>query len=62
MPLEGVIFLSLKDLPVLYNAGTAGTIADIVSGSLFVMTQGANAAGTTSAWVVNFHNRVYFTP
>lgn len=62
MPMSGTMYIKLNGLPVAYNAGTAGTVADIVSGGLFVMTQGLTAAGATAAWSVNYVARLYFKP
>lgn len=52
-------FRSLK-LPVHYNAGDAGTIADITTGALYVITLGNLSAGTTDA-TANISTRVRYT-
>lgn len=61
-PMSGVLYINLKGLATQYNAGTAGTVADIVGGSLFIMTQALTAAGATAAWSVNFVSRLYYKP
>lgn len=43
------IYMKLKrPLMVEYNAGNAGTVADIVSNSLYFVSVGSNAAGATA--------------
>lgn len=46
--------------PVEFNAGNAGTVADIQSGSLYLLTVGNAGAGVT-AGSFNFYTRVRFT-
>lgn len=46
--------------PVSYNSGTAGSVADIISGGLFLITLGSNVAGTT-AGSLNVSTRVRYT-
>ncbi|AUM61657.1 capsid [uncultured virus] len=38
--------------PVTFNAGNAGTVADITTGSLYLMFIGSNAAGATAGSIV----------
>jgi len=39
-------------LPVIYNSGDAGTVADITTGSLYVITIGSEAPGATASSAV----------
>lgn len=47
------------NLPVIFNSGDAGTIADITTGSLYLITVGSEAAGDTDANVFGY-SRVRF--
>jgi hypothetical protein len=47
-------------LPVQFNGGGAGSVADIVSGSLYLITLGSLASGATAGSVTGY-TRVYFT-
>jgi len=47
-------------LPVHYNSGDAGTVADITTGALYVITLGNLASGTTDAQA-NISTRVRYT-
>jgi len=48
---QKVVFIR-KDLVTTFNAGTAGTVADIQTGSLYVLNCGNNAAGVTATTLV----------
>lgn len=48
-------FINLKDLETGFNAGNAGTVADIATGSLYMVTIGLNTAA--NAWL-NFRGVV----
>lgn len=48
------------NLPVHYNSGDAGTIADITTGSLLIITVGSVASGATDA-VATIRTRVRYT-
>lgn len=39
-------------IPVIYNSGNAGTIADIVTNSVYLIVMGTEAAGTTAGSVL----------
>lgn len=52
-------FLKLKGLDVQYNTGTAGTIADIQTGALYLMAVGANASAD-SQYSLAFNARLRF--
>lgn len=54
-------YVKLKGLETQFNTGTAGTVADITSGGLFIMSQGTAAAGANSRDCL-FHSRVTFIP
>lgn len=47
-PCQFKVYIPLKGLPVSYNAGVAGTQADIATGALYLMSLGLNAAGTAT--------------
>jgi len=47
------------DLPVVFNAGVAGTVADIATGSMYIITYGNVAAGAT-AGSCQFSTRIRF--
>lgn len=47
-------------LPVTFNSGDAGTVADIVTGSLYILTCGEVAAGATDG-VASIYARVRYT-
>ncbi len=51
--------LARMNLPVTFNAGNAGTVADCSAGSLWLVTLGDQATGTSDT-VMNFHSRVRF--
>lgn len=53
-------FIKLGGLETRYNAGTAGTVADINTGSLYLVTVGLPAVAD-SQWALNFSTRVRFT-
>lgn len=53
-------FVNLKGLETHFNAGTAGTIADITSGALYLLALGQNA-NADSQFAVDFVSRVRFT-
>jgi hypothetical protein len=40
------------ETPVLFNSGTAGTIADINTGGLFLLSLGSSTAGATAGTIV----------
>jgi len=46
--------------PVSFNAGDAGTVADIVTGSLYLVVVGSNAPGVTAGSVI-FATRIRYT-
>jgi len=54
------MFYKKLNLPVQFNAGTAGTIGDITSGSIYIMfSQTGNLA--TSAGAVTWYSRIRYT-
>lgn len=52
-------FVSLKGMEVHFNAGTAGTIADITTGSLYLLTVGLRG-DVDSQWQCAFNSRVRY--
>lgn len=52
-------FISLKGMETHFNAGTAGTIADITSGSLYLLALGMRASAD-SQWQVAVNTRVRY--
>lgn len=58
---EFMIDRNLKGLETAYNSGTAGTIADISSGAVYVFVQGLNVS-TAAQWRLQFTSRLYFKP
>lgn len=52
-------WIPLKDLDTQYNTGTAGTIADIQTGSLYLMLFGASAAAD-SQYALTYNTRLRF--
>jgi len=50
-------FIPLKNRQTIYNAGTAGTIGDIQSGSLYVLFIANTANGTGSSFLGSFRTR-----
>lgn len=52
-------FIKLGGMETHYNAGTAGTVADITTGSLYVLALGLNAT-VASQWKTAFSARVRF--
>lgn len=46
--------------PVTFNSGTAGTIADITTGSMYLITMGTAATGTTSS-LCGLKSRIRYT-
>ena len=54
------VFVNLKGLETHFNNGTAGTVADITSGALYLLAIGANA-NVDSQWQVTFSTRIRFT-
>lgn len=52
-------YIPLKGLDTQYNTGTAGTIADIQTGALFVMVLGANSAANTQ-YSLQYNARLRF--
>lgn len=55
------MFIKMKDMPVQYNVGTAGTVADIQTGSLYLMVLSNATTATTATRYLNFATRVRFT-
>jgi len=51
------MYIKLGDLPTIYNAGSAGTIGDIQSGSLYVFWISTQANSTGSAAEVSYRLR-----
>jgi len=47
------------NLPVTFNAGDAGTVADIVTGSIYAVCVGSNVAGVT-AGAINYESRIRY--
>jgi len=45
--------------PITFNSGDAGTVADITTGSLYLVTMGSNAAGATAGSCL-YYSRVRF--
>lgn len=56
---SGVIFKKLN-LETMYNAGNAGTIGDITSGSVYILAAQAGAIGT-AAPIWSFRSRIRYT-
>lgn len=52
-------FYKRVNLPMTFNAGIAGTVADIVTGSLYIVGVGENAAGPT-AGAITVNCRIRF--
>lgn len=55
------LFKTLKDTSVVFNATNGGTVADITSGALYMMTIGNIVAGTNNDGNFNVTTRVRFT-
>ncbi len=53
------MFIKLKGLETVYNGTNGGTIADITSGSLFIVTLN-NVAGNTGNWGFTFGTRLRY--
>jgi hypothetical protein len=60
-PMRFSIDIPLGGLETHFNAGTAGTIADITLGSLYIVTQGISAAGNSN-WSCFTYSRVIYEP
>lgn len=56
---SGVIYKKIN-LEVMFNAGTAGTIADITSGSVYIMAAQSSTIAT-AAPTVSFRSRIRYT-
>lgn len=53
-------FINLKGMETRYNAGSAGTIADITTGALYLYTMGLNSSANQQ-FSLNFHARLRYT-
>lgn len=54
-------FVKLKNMPVQYNTGTAGTIADLQTGALYLVTLSNAVTATSANHQLAFGARVRFT-
>jgi hypothetical protein len=52
---------SMKNLRVIFNSGVAGTIADIATNSVYILTIGSVGAGAT-AGSCTYRARIYYHP
>lgn len=59
-PTDWVDYIKLKNLEINFNTGTAGTVADITTGSIYVMCAGASAAADNQ-FQLRMTSRLYFS-